>query len=213
MSCTIALFVQHPRCSVQSCNGVIKALGANYNYKLFTKHEIEDEYFNDVDLVCFPGGIGDADTYDHMFKYHESGVRQYIRNGGRFLGICMGAYWADKHFLDIMDGVEAKQYIRRPNTCTKRYYSKAVECNWQGDTDRFFFYDGPAFIGDERNFETIARYANGDPAAIIQGRIGLIGPHLEAEEYWYSKPYLHKHWHKGRHHKLLREFVSKLLEK
>jgi glutamine amidotransferase-like uncharacterized protein len=213
MSCTIALFVQHPRCSVQSCNGVIKALGANYNYKLFTKHEIEDDYFNDVDLVCFPGGIGDADTYDHMFKYHESSVRQYIRNGGRFLGICMGAYWADKHFLDIMDGVEAKQYIRRPNTCTKRYYSKAVECNWQGDTDRFFFYDGPAFIGDERNFETIARYTNGDPAAIIQGRIGLIGPHLEAEEYWYSKPYLHKHWHHRRHHKLLREFVNKLLEK
>jgi glutamine amidotransferase-like uncharacterized protein len=213
MSCTIALFVQHPRCSVQSCNGVIKALGANYNYKLFTKHEIEDDYFNDVDLVCFPGGIGDADTYDHMFKYHESSVRQYIRDGGRFLGICMGAYWADKHFLDIVGGVEAKQYIRRPNTCTRRYYSKAVECNWQGDTDRFFFYDGPAFVGDERNFETIARYANGDPAAIIQGRIGLIGPHLEAEEYWYSKPYLHKHWHEGRHHKLLREFVSKLLEK
>ena len=213
MSCTIALFVQHPRCSVQSCNGVIKALGANYNYKLFTKHEIEDDYFNDVDIVCFPGGIGDADTYDHMFKYHESGVRRYIRDGGRFLGICMGAYWADKHFLDIVDGVEAKQYIRRPNTCTKRYYSKAVECNWQGNTDRFFFYDGPAFVGDESNFETIARYSNGDPAAIIQGRIGLIGPHLEAEEYWYTKPYLHKHWHQGRHHKLLREFVNRLLEK
>ena len=213
MSGTIALFVQHPRCSVQSCNGIIKALGANYNYKLFTKHEIEDDYFNDVDIVCFPGGIGDADTYDHVFKYHESSVRQYIRNGGRFLGICMGAYWADKHFLDIVDGVEAKQYIRRPNTCTKRYYSKAVECNWQGNTDRFFFYDGPAFVGDESSFETIARYSNGDPAAIIQGRIGLIGPHLEAEEYWYSKPYLHKHWHEGRHHKLLREFVNRLLEK
>ena len=213
MSCTIALFVQHPRCSVQSCNGVIKALGANYNYKLFTKHEIEDNYFNDVDLVCFPGGIGDADTYDHMFKYHESSVRQHIKNGGRFLGICMGAYWADKYFFDIVDGFEAKQYIRRPNTCTKRYYSKAVECNWQGDTDRFFFYDGPAFIGDESKFETIARYTNGDPAAVIQNKIGLIGPHLEAEEYWYSKPYLHKHWHQGRHHKLLREFVNRLLEK
>jgi len=213
MSRTIALFVQHPRCSVQSCNGVIKALGANYNYKLFTKHEIEDNYFNDVDLVCFPGGIGDADTYDYMFKYHESSVRQYIRNGGRYLGICMGAYWASKHFLDIVDSVEAKQYIRRPNTCTKRYYSKAVECDWQGNTERFFFYDGPAFYGDETRFETIARYKNGDPAAIIQNKIGLIGLHLEAEEYWYSKPYLHKHWHQGRHHKLLREFVNRLLEK
>ena len=71
----------------------------------------------------------------------------------------------------------------------------------------------PAFIGDERYFETVARYTNGDPAAIIQGRIGLIGPHLESEEYWYDKPYLHRHWHNNRHHKLLKEFVDKLMEK
>jgi hypothetical protein len=125
----------------------------------------------------------------------------------------MGAYWADRHYLDIMDGVESRQYIRRPNTCTRRYYSKAVECNWNGTTDKFFFYDGPAFVGDESKFEVVARYANGDAAAIIQNKIGLIGPHLEAEEYWYDKPYLHKHWHEERHHKLLNEFVNRLLEK
>lgn len=213
MSRTIALFVQHPKCSVQSVNGVMKALGTEHNYRIFTKHEVEDDYFDSVDCVCFPGGVGDSDSYDVLFKYHEHSIRQYVQNGGRFLGICMGAYWADRHYLDIMDGVESRQYIRRPNTCTRRYYSKAVECNWSGTTDRFFFYDGPAFVGDESKFEVVARYANGDPAAIIQNKIGLIGPHLEAEEYWYDKPYLHKHWHKERHHKLLNEFVNRLLEK
>ena len=210
---TIGLFVQHPKCSVQSCNGIIKALGSDYTYKLFTKHETEDDFFSNVDLVCFPGGVGDSDAYDTYFKHHRSLILNYLKNGGRYLGICMGAYWADRHYLNILYGVESRQYIKRPDTCTRRYYSKAVDCNWNGTTDRFFFYDGPAFVGDETNYEVHARYKNGDAAAIIQGRIGLIGPHLEAEEYWYDKPYLHKYWHGGSHHILLRKFFERLMEK
>jgi glutamine amidotransferase-like uncharacterized protein len=210
---TIALFVQHPKCSVQSTNGVIKALGKDYNYKVFTKHETEDNFFDNVDLICFPGGVGDADSYTVCFKHHERSIRRYIRNGGRYLGICMGAYWSDRNYLDIMDSVECKQYIRRPNTCTRRSYSKAVDCDWNGRQDKFFFYDGPAFIGDESRYEVVARYTNGDPAAIIQGKIGLIGPHLEAEEFWYDKPYLHRHWNNNQHHLLLKEFVNRLMEK
>ena len=209
---TIGLFVQHPKCSVQSCNGIIKALGPDYTYKLFTKHEIEDDFFNGVDLVIFPGGIGDSDSWDIILKPHRSKLQRYIAKGGRYLGICMGAYWADNNYFRFTD-IKIDQYVKRPRTCTRRYYNKAVECNWNGKTDRFFFYDGPAFIGDESKFEVIARYSNGDPAAIIQDRIGLIGVHLEAEEYWYDKPYLHKHWNHGSHHKLLKEFVDKLMRK
>ena len=210
---TIGLFVQHPKCSVQSCNGIIKALGPDYTYKLYTKHEIENNFFDSVDLACFPGGVGDSDSHDTYFRHNGSLITNYIKSGGRYLGICMGAYWADRHYFNLLYGVEARQYIKRPNTCTRRSYSKAIECNWNGTDDRFFFYDGPAFVGDESNYEVIARYKNGDPAAIIQGRIGLIGPHLESEEYWYDKPYLHRHWHENRHHKLLKRFVDKLMEK
>jgi glutamine amidotransferase-like uncharacterized protein len=213
MNKTIALFVQHPKCSVQSCNGIIKALGSDYTYKIFTKHEIEDDFFDDVDLVCFPGGVGDSDAFDTYFRHHGSLILDYIKSGGRYLGICMGAYWADKHYFNILYGVESEQYIKRPNTCTRRSYSKAIECNWNGTDNRFFFYDGPSFVGDESNYEVVSRYKNGDPAAIIQGRIGLIGPHLEAEEYWYDKPYLHRHWNNGNHHTLLKQFVDRLMEK
>ena len=209
----IALFVHHPRCSIQSVNGIIKSLEKHYVFKTFTKHELEDGFFDDVDIVCFAGGIGDSDAYDFLFRDNGNTIRGYIQNGGRYLGICMGAYWADRHYFNILHGTTSEQYIRRPETCTRRYYSKAIECNWNGTNDRFFFYDGPAFIGNESTFETIARYTNGDPAAIIQGRIGLVGPHLESQEFWYDKPYLHKHWHKGTHGNLLLNFVDRLMEK
>ena len=209
----IALFVHHPRCSIQSVNGIIKSLEEHYVFKTFTKHEIEEGFFDDVDIVCFAGGIGDSDAYDFLFRDNGDSIRRYVQNGGRYLGVCMGAYWADKHYFNLLGDVSADQYIRRTNTCTRRYYSKAVECNWNGTTDRFFFYDGPAFIGDELSFETVARYTNGDPAAIIKGRIGLVGPHLESQEFWYDKPYLHKYWHKDTHGNLLLNFVDRLMEK
>ena len=78
-----------------------------------------------------------------------------------------------------------------------------------------YFYDGCALIGDETKFKTIARYSNGDPMAIIQGRIGIIGCHPEAPKYWYEKPwhYINKHYHGGKHHELLLDFVNELTEK
>jgi hypothetical protein len=74
-----------------------------------------------------------------------------------------------------------------------------------------FFYDGCSLIGDETKFDTIARYTNGDPMAIIQGRIGLIGCHPEAEKFWYDKKYLKSYWHNEDHHRILLEFVDDLM--
>jgi glutamine amidotransferase-like uncharacterized protein len=192
---------------------MMQALSEYYKFKIFTKQEMEKDFFDDVDIVAFPGGDGDSESYHFLMKHHEKRIQNFLQDGGRYLGICMGAYWADRHYFNLLGDVSADQYIRRANTCTRRYYSKAVECNWNGTRDRFFFYDGPAFIGDELSFETIARYTNGDPAAIIKGRIGLVGPHLESQEFWYDKPYLHKYWHKDTHGKLLLDFVDRLMEK
>ena len=36
---------------------------------------------------------------------------------------------------------------------------------------------------DESKFQTIARYKNGDPMAIMQGNVGLIGCHPESEKH------------------------------
>jgi hypothetical protein len=208
---TIALFIHDPRCSVQSGNGIITALSSNYRFKIFSKNKLEDCFFDDVDMIAVPGGFGDASSFENLFKYNADSVRSFVQCGGYYLGICMGAYWAGKHYLDILKDVDAVQYITRPNTDTRRPHAKAIDIKWNQHPNRMFFYDGCALTG-EGPYETVATYANGDAMAIIQGRVGLIGCHPESEKFWYdSYSWMSKHWHEKTHHALLLEFVNKLI--
>jgi len=124
MKPTIASFLHQPKCSVQSGNGIIKALGDHYNFKIFTKHELEDDFFDNVDIVAFPGGLGDSDSFDSLLKNNRNRIYDFIRNGGRYLGICMGAYWASRDYFNILHNVDVEQYITRPNTDTRRPHAK-----------------------------------------------------------------------------------------
>ena len=211
MKPTIALFVHHPECSVDCGNGIIKSLESQYNFKLFTKDWVEVGFFDDVDIVAFPGGIGDSDRFERLLAKNKQEVLDFISRGGRYLGICMGAYWAGSEYFNILNRVDAVQYITRPNTDTRRPHAKAMPVTWQGQQEKMYFYDGCALVGDGQ-FETIATYANGDAMAIIQNRIGIIGCHPESNITWYNKKYMAPHWHHGKHHALLLEFVNRLMQ-
>ena len=209
---TIALFIYDPKCSVQCGNGMIQALSPYYNFKLFSKNRVENVFFDDVDLVAVPGGIGDADTFKQLFKNNGDRVRQFVANGGRYLGICMGAYWAGSHYLNVLQDVDAVQYLKRPGADTRRPHAKHMSITWRGQPDHMFWYDGCALIGDNSKFETVATYSNGDAMAIIQNRIGLIGCHPEAEKFWYDGySWMRRHW-AGGHHAQLVEFVDQLMQ-
>jgi len=214
MKKTIALFLYDPKCSVQSGNGILKALEDDYHFKIFGKNVLEDNFFDDVDIVAVPGGFGDADTFDTAFKHNAKRVRKFINNGGHYLGICMGAYWAGSNYLNILDGVDAVQYMTRPGTDTRRPHAKNIPVTWQGNPMNMFWYDGCALVGDHRKFETVATYANGDSMAIMQGKIGLIGCHPESEKFWYdSYSWMRNHWHNGEHHTILLDFVNTLMQR
>lgn len=214
MKPTIALFVNHPSASVQCSNSTLNVLQDYYRFKVFSKHDLEDNFFDDVDMVAFPGGNGDADNYKHLMKHHAPRVRKFLDRGGRYLGICMGAYWAGSNYFDILHNVDAVQYITRPGTDTRRPHAKACPVIWRGEPMRMYFYDGCALVGDRRTFQTVATYANGDPMAIYQDRIGLIGCHPESEQWWYDMyGYLKPHWHQTRHHELLLDFVNELMKR
>jgi len=210
MKPTIALFLYDPKCSVQSGNGIIKALSDDYNFKIFGINELEDNFFDDVDIVAVPGGFGDASSFDRAFKYSGDRIKKFIADGGHYLGICMGAYWAGKHYFDILDSVDAVQYITQPNTDTRRPHAKNIRIEWLGKPMTMFWYDGCAFTGSG-HYDTIAKYANDDPMAIIQNRIGLIGAHPESEKFWYDGySWMQGKYHNGKHHELLLNFVKKL---
>ena len=211
MKPTIALFIRDPKCSIQSSNGIMQALGDYYRFKIFSKNVVEDDFFDDIDMVAFPGGLGDSDSFHNILEPNQRRIKQFINDGGHYLGICMGAYWAGSHYFDILDGVDAVQYLSRPGTDTRRPHAKNISVNWQGQPMSMFWYDGCALVGNHNRFETVATYANGDAMAIIQNRIGLIGCHPESERFWYEGySWMRPHWHNRKHHQLLLEFVDQL---
>ena len=211
MTGRIALFLHQPYCSVQSGNGIMRALGDHYNFKIFTRHDLEADFFDDVDMVCFPGGIGNASSFDYLTREHIDRIQDFVQRGGAYLGICMGAYWAGSEYFNILKDVDAVQYLTRPGTDTRRPHAKNIAINWQGNPMNMFWYDGCALIGNG-NYNTVATYSNGDAMAIIQNRIGLIGCHPESEQHWYdSYSWMRPHWHNGRHYGLLLDFVDSII--
>jgi hypothetical protein len=210
MKPTVALFLYDPKCSVQSGNGIIRALQSDYNFKIFSRSEVEENFFDDVDIVAVPGGFGDANSFYKAFEYNGNQVKNFVANGGRYLGICMGAYWAGSNYFDILDSVDAVQYLARPYTDTRRPHARDIKITWQGTPTTMFWYDGCALVGDNSKFKTVATYSNGDAMAIIQDRIGLIGCHPEAEQFWYNS----YSWMNGKYsskHQLLLDFTNSLM--
>ena len=205
----IALFMNNPVADVSCCNGMMEALEDFYRFSIFSKKTINEIDFSKIDLVAFPGGTGDADLFHRLINSNSSIIQNYMNDGGKYLGICMGAYWASKHYFNLLNNVNVVQYIHRPRADVRRSFQTTTEVVWKRKPTRMYFFDGCAFLGD--NFRTIARYSNGDAMAIIQKNVGLIGCHPESRETWYKRNYLKPHWHNGLHHKLLQEFVAELI--
>ncbi len=210
----VALFIYDPKCSVQSGNGIMKALGEQYNFRLFSKNEMEQGFFDDIDLVIFPGGFGDSDSYNRLLKDNKEAIINYVNKGGHYLGICMGAYWAGSHYFNILKDVDAVQYFKRPGADTRRPHAKNIAVTWEDKPINMFWYDGCAFVGDNTKYETISTYNNGDSMAIIQNNIGLIGCHPESEQFWYNNySWMKSKYHNGEHHNILLNFVNKLTKR
>ena len=213
MKTTAAIFMHQPMCSIQGGNAIMSALESKYRFKIFTKHSLEEDFFDDVKLVIFPGGFGSSDSFDYLLRLNGDRIKQFVTDGGKYLGICMGAYWAGSYYFNMLDSCDAVQYYKRPTADTRRPHTKNISIVWNGQPDKMFYNDGCALIGDTTKFETIATYANGDPMAIIQNNLGLIGCHPESELYWYeSYKQMRGQYHNGAHHKLLLDFVDKLMD-
>ena len=202
----IGLFYKPPHAAADCCVAILKALTPDYDVDLLDIADCTYARMRSLQIVAFPGGVGEADDWSQIFQDAAKDVRLFVQKGGAYLGICMGAYWAGPGYFDLLRNVKVDQYVRKAEI--KRSYQTVARVTWNGQPETMFFWDGPQFTGSD--FETVATYANGAPMAIQQGRVGLIGCHPEAEESWFARKYLRRHWHGGRHWELLRAFVHTL---
>lgn len=135
-------------------------------------------------------------------KRYRPVIRNFVRNGGRYLGFCLGAYLAghDPGFDLLSSNDDADEETSQPGSQVKGDEDTVVQVDWtfssepkKGQTDLkrwLYFQDGATFdLSKKSKAKVLGRYSsNGDTAATLstfgKGWVGLIGPHPEADESW-----------------------------
>jgi glutamine amidotransferase-like uncharacterized protein len=145
-----------------------------------------------VVLYAQPGGDGSVEQAYSSLSSDAAAIRSFVQKGGRYLGFCMGGYFVDDD-PGYGLGLNTDQYIASVDATVTSEKDSIVQVSWRGNTRFMYFQDGPYFTPDSSvTGQTIlAYYTNGKVAAMVQpfgkGKIGVSGPHPEADASWYSE--------------------------
>ena len=144
------------------------------------------------DIYVQPGGGQDIDgAFRSLGPARVKALRDYVTHGGRYLGLCMGAYLADASHLNLVSQ-DLDSEVGRSGFPVETIEDAAVDVHWLGRQTRIFYQDGPWLESDTANpgFRSIATYANGDLAVarytMGNGVVVLSGPHPEAGANWFE---------------------------
>lgn len=141
-----------------------------------------------------------AKQYDNAIKY-KGMIQDFVRNGGHYLGVCLGAYLADSAGFDLLPkGVHSGSEIERDGAPIHTDDDTVVKVDYRFSDGSVkngrwvYFQEGAVITGlNEDSDQVIAQYtANDDVAASVtpygKGFVGLIGFHPEADETWCKFP-------------------------
>lgn len=210
MKPTIAIFIHDPQCETSCALGMIQGFLPDFEIRTFGIDELNYDFLMPFDVVAFPGGMGDADDFDDIFTLDQiRAVQAYVAAGGKYFGICMGAYWAGSNYFDVVDGLEVTQYIERLGADVVTDGPTVADVWFDNKAETMYFYDGCAIVGVDMH--VVAHYQNGDAMAAIQDNVGMYGCHPEALEWWYEEGGMPADWYTPKHALLMREFVHQLL--
>lgn len=192
----IALIYRGPA----SCNGCSETIADRLRSKYQVvyvgpreKLDVTASTLSTAQLYVQPGGGDLDDTWPHVRRYAPL-LRDYVRNGGKYLGVCLGAYLAGTlPGFDLLPGRgQTDQYITSRGAVVTSEIDTVVPLYWRGALRHVYFQDGTRLMIDQNAAPAhiIAAYTNGEIAAAVQnygkGRVGMVGPHPEADESWYS---------------------------
>jgi hypothetical protein len=117
-------------------------------------------------------------------------LRRFIADGGRYLGICGGAYLVSRGWQDGDAFTKALSIIPAQ---TANFHddpaSKIIPVIWRGNKRMMFYQLGPSIAPDAASSPAvIATYGDGAIAAakfsVGRGSVYVVGPHPEADATW-----------------------------
>jgi hypothetical protein len=150
------------------------------------------EFLEDAAVFIIGGTEDDLSPLFNAFTPEvDVALRDYLQRGGRYLGICGGAYLASSGWDEYGTWVRMLGIIpAESGILDDNEEPRILPIDWLGETYQMYFQYGPTFIltPTSQDVRTIAYYSDGDIAALLssygRGKVAVSGPHPEAEDDW-----------------------------
>lgn len=184
---------------------------SHYNVEMISPERIkEDNWENNTALFIMPGGA-DIPYTKHLNGNGNQKIREYVENGGKYLGICAGSYYAGSQiefakgtnmevvgprelgfFNGMVKGPVLAEYDYKSCAgCRAAYLMWHPEPSSLKSTPFYAFYNGGGYFADAEkkpNTHVVASYKtpSGLKPAVIEimvgkGKVILSGPHWERD--------------------------------
>jgi biotin--protein ligase len=176
----------------------------NYTVELIEADRINNNGLDGFGIVCIPGG----NMYDYAQDLSDRGrenVRNFVQNGGGYIGICGGAYFAAERMSWRGNQMPVSSLCLFPGSAIGPIdeimpYPNYTMCkvnivnhthsitDSEGDSEWMLYYWGPALIPNiNARITILGAYDKGNQTAMLafgygKGRVFLVGTHPEIEE-------------------------------
>ncbi|RSO05656.1 hypothetical protein DMH18_30790 [Streptomyces sp. WAC 06783] len=174
---------------------VLREAPQHYQIK-FVKAPLKASDLAGAKLYVQPGGGADLERTWKDLKGSADVLRTWVREGGNYLGLCFGAYLAGSNpGFNLLPG-DAGGYTSSRDAVVDDDRDAVLKVTWRGKPRHMYFQDGPVFYferdADAKGVEVLATYpGNNLPAVAVarygKGRVGVSGPHPEADASWYER--------------------------
>jgi len=177
-----------------SAEDMVIALGSSDSINILVERITSDEIragkLADIDVLVHPGGSGGGQGRD-LDTLGREAVREFIRGGGGYLGVCAGAYLATNEYpwsLNLIDAkvVDRKHWARGKGMVVIEFSSEGRDFfNYDFDEMMIYYGQGPLLARrewddpDVPDYETLAIYSTeiaekGAPEGIMVGNSAIV---------------------------------------
>jgi glutamine amidotransferase-like uncharacterized protein len=123
-----------------------------YTWEFINARQIRDGKLQDFDLVIFPGGNSKEQSQDLGTK-GKTAVRDFVQNGGGYLGICAGGFLATTNDVYGLGLINARAITGSRYLSGHGYISQSVRGTGNIDLELTDF--GQQFLGEVKELRSI----------------------------------------------------------
>jgi glutamine amidotransferase-like uncharacterized protein len=183
----------------------ILTTAAGFAARPITSEQIRQGELSEFDVLIMPGGSGSKQA-ERLQEAGRDRIREFVRSGGGYVGICAGSYLASSHYSWSLGLINARvwdraHWARGDGTVSIRMTDAGWQLLGRGGSIPVQYNQGPLLVPDDESdlpgyeilatFETEVASKGAQPGsmtgthAIIrsmfgQGRVICFSPHPEA---------------------------------